>query len=211
LPDEVVRKLPPRPSGYPRSRELFPRYTGLMFDRITPAVTSAYLTASAMLRPDRGARLVEQHAIDAALPGLEEVLDSLLSAAFNARAATPYESEIARAVQRVVLDEMMGLAANAPMSQVRALATNRLVRKMNQLSSVSGASEADQAHAHLLAMDIKRFLDRPYAPYAPVPAVEPVRGDPIGDAGMEFFRRYDFERRCDWMDNGRWVVEACRP
>jgi len=211
LPDEVVRKLPPRPSGYPRSRELFPRYTGLMFDRITPAVTSAYMTATAMLRPDRAARLVEQHAIDAALPGLEEVLDSLLSAAFNARAATPYESEIARAVQRVVLDEMMGLAANAPMSQVRALATNRLVRKMNQLSSVSGASEADQAHAHLLAMDIKRFLDRPYAPYAPVPAVEPVRGDPIGDAGMEFFRRYDFERRCDWMDNGRWVVEACRP
>jgi len=211
LPDEVVRKLPPRPSGYPRSRELFHRYTGPMFDKLSPAVAAATMAVGALLVPDRAARLVEQHAIDPALPGLEEVLDSLLSATFNARPTTLYEAEIARAVQRVVLERMMDLAATAPMSQVRALTTGRLVRKMNQLGGVSGVSEADEAHARLLAMDVKRFLDRPYAPYAPPPAVEPVRGDPIGDAGMEFFRRYDFERRCDWLDNGAWVTESCRP
>lgn len=210
LPDAVVKELPPRPSGYPRSRELFQRYTGLMFDKISPAVSLAHMTVGAMLAPDRAARLVEQHAVDPSLPGLGEVLDSLLSATFNARTTTPYQAELARAVQRVVIEELMGLAANAPMSQVRALATGRLVRQMNQLGGRAGAAEADEAHAHLLAMDIKRFLDRPYAPYTPLPEVQPVRGDPIGDPGMEFFRRYDVERRCDWIDNGRWAAEACQ-
>ncbi|MBI2536730.1 MAG: zinc-dependent metalloprotease [Gemmatimonadetes bacterium] len=177
LPDEVVRKLPPRPSGYPRSRELFQRYTGLTFDKISPAVAVANL--------------------------------ALLSTAFTARAANPYEAEIARAVQRVAVDRLMNLAASAPMPQVRAVATERLARKMNQLTGASPTTDADRAHVLLLSQDIKRFLDRPYGAYAPVPAVEPVRGDPIGDPGMEFFRRYDFERRCDWMDNGRWAAESC--
>ncbi|MBI2616117.1 MAG: zinc-dependent metalloprotease [Gemmatimonadetes bacterium] len=209
LPDEVVRKLPPRPSGYPRSRELFQRYTGLTFDKISPAVAVANLAVGAMLVPDRAARMVEQQVLDPRLPGLQEVVDSLLSTVFNPRTANPYEAEIARAVQRVAVDRLMNLAATAPMPQVRAVATERLARKMNQLTGASPTTDADRAHVLLLSQDIKRFLDRPYAAYAPVPAVEPVRGDPIGDPGMEFFRRYDFERRCDWMDNGRWAAESC--
>jgi hypothetical protein len=211
LPDEVVKKLPPRPSGYPRSRELFPRYTGLMFDKITPAVTVSDMAISAMLVPDRAARLVEQHLFDPALPGLEEVVDSILSITFNARPATPYEAEIARAVQRVAVEELMRLAADASMPQVRAVATERLARKMNQLASAGAAGDADRAHVLLLTQDIKRFLDRPYAAYVPVRPVEPVRGDPIGDGGMEFFRRYLAVPDCDWMDNGAWVPESCRP
>jgi len=211
LPDEVVRKLPPRPSGYPRSRELFQRYTGLMFDKISPAVAVANMAIGSMLQPDRAARLVEQHAIDPGLPGLEEVVDSLVSGVFNARAANPYEAEIARAVQRAAMERLMTLAATAPMPQVRAVATDRLARRMNQLAGATSATDADRAHVLLLSQDIKRFLDRPYAEYAPLPPAQPVAGDPIGDAGMEFFRRYDFERRCDWIDNGRWMAEACRP
>jgi hypothetical protein len=211
LPDEVAKKLPPRPSGYPRSRELFPRYTGLMFDKITPAVTASDMTVSAMLVPDRAARLVEQQMLDPTLPGLGEVVDSILSVTFNARPANPYEAEIARAVQRVAVDELMRLAANAGMPQVRAVATERLARTMNQLASANPANDADRAHVLLLTQDIKRFLDRPYAAYAPPRMVEPVRGDPIGDSGMEFFRQYFAVPDCDWMDNGAWVASSCRP
>lgn len=211
LPDEVVKKLPPRPSGYPRSRELFPRYTGLMFDKIAPAVTVSDMTVSAMLAPDRAARLVEQHAIDPGLPGLEEIVDSIVSVTFNAQTASPYEAEIARAVQRVAVEELMQLAANASMPQVRAVATERLARKMNQLAGATPTNDADRSHALLLSQDIKRFLDRPYAAYVPPRMVEPVRGDPIGDTGMEFFRRYRSVPDCDWMDNGAWVTGSCRP
>jgi hypothetical protein len=211
LPDEVVKKLPPRPSGFPRSREIFPRYTGLMFDKIAPAVSVADMAIGAMLVPDRAARLVEQHVIDPGLPSLEEVVDSILSVTFDAQAADPYQAEIARAVQRVAVEELMQLAANAPMPQVRAVATGRLARTMNQLSGASSGGDAAESHAHLLAMDIKRFLDRPYTAYVPVRVVEPVRGDPIGDSGMEFFRRYMAVPDCDWMDNGTWVPGSCRP
>ena len=44
LPRALLTKIPPRPSGYGNSRELFPRYTGQMFDAITPAVVAADLT-----------------------------------------------------------------------------------------------------------------------------------------------------------------------
>jgi hypothetical protein len=46
LPMTLLERLPPRPSGYGRTRELFPRYTGLMFDAISPAVVAADHTPS---------------------------------------------------------------------------------------------------------------------------------------------------------------------
>jgi hypothetical protein len=211
LPDEVIKQLPPRPDGFPRSRELFPRYTGLMFDKISPAVTVAGITAQNILTPDRDARIVEQHALDPGLPGLGEVVDSLLSAAFNAPVANPYEAEIARAVQSVVIDQLMQLAATASMPEVRAIATQRLMAKMNQLASARPADEATSAHVLLLTQDIKRFLDRPYATYVPSRPVEGVRGDPIGDTGMDFLRQYLPAPQCDWIDNGGLVPGSCQP
>ena len=71
LPRELLGKIPPRPSGYGSTRELFPRYTGQMFDAITPAVVAADLTVGYLLDDARAARLVEQHALDPTLPGLE--------------------------------------------------------------------------------------------------------------------------------------------
>ena len=69
LPRDLLTKIPPRPSGYGNSRELFPRYTGQMFDTITPAVVAADLTLGYLLDDARAARMVEQHALDATLPG----------------------------------------------------------------------------------------------------------------------------------------------
>ena len=87
LPRELLGKIPPRPSGYGNTRELFPRYTGQMFDAITPAVVASDLTVGFLLDDARAARLVEQHALDPALPGLETVIDQLLSSTFGDNAA----------------------------------------------------------------------------------------------------------------------------
>ena len=111
LPDSVVKNLPPRPSGYEGSRELFPRNTGLMFDVITPAMVASDLTISMLLDNPRAARIVEQHAIDPTLPGLDDVIGMLVDATFKATTATPYEAEIARTTQRVLVENLMTLAA----------------------------------------------------------------------------------------------------
>ena len=210
LPPALLKKIPPRPSGYGRSRELFPRYTGLMFDAVSPAVTAADHVVGLLLASDRAARLVEQKAIDPSLPGLEDVIDALFNASFGATASTPYEAEVRRAVERVVVDELMDLAASAPMSQVRAVATWKLQRRGIELGRVlasavaanDNGNESDLAQANLLATDINRFLTRPANPVAtrfPAPTAPP--GAPIGDPGMEWLKW--LEPDCTWID-WRW-------
>ena len=120
-----ARGDPAAPVGLRPHRELFPRYTGAVFDAVSPAVVAADHTVSQLLDPERAARLVEQKALDPSLPGLDDVLDRLVAAAAQAATASAYEAEIARAVERVVAERLMGLAASARMPQVRALATRR--------------------------------------------------------------------------------------
>ena len=80
----LLATLPPRPPGFGRTREMFPRYTGSTFDAITPAVVAANHVVSNILNAQRAARLVEQNAIDPSLPGLTTVLDaSQLEACFD--------------------------------------------------------------------------------------------------------------------------------
>jgi hypothetical protein len=201
LPAAVIERLPPRPSGYGMHRELFPRYTGQVFDVITPAIVAARHTVSTLLQPQRAARLVEQRALDPALPGLEEVLDELLTTVQRARATSPYEAEIRRAVERVVVEQIMELAAMARMPQVRALATHRLERLASARTVAAGtpANDAEAAHLALLVRDVRRFLDRPAGPYAaPAPPGIPP-GAPIGQPALDWVRA---PARLEW---GEWT------
>jgi hypothetical protein len=200
LPRELLEKIPPRPSGYGTTRELFPRYTGQMFDAITPAVVAANLTVGYLLDDERAARLVQQHALDPNLPGLDAVIDRLASAAFGADAANAYEAEIARAVQRVVIEYLMTLSSSADMPQVRAIATQKLQQRQRRLASVPATNGPASAHASLLASEIRRFLDRPFAPLTRIEIPIPPPGAPIGDAGMDWLSR--MEPLCSFTAGG---------
>jgi hypothetical protein len=77
------------------------------------------------------------------------------------------------------------LAGQAPMPQVRAIASGRL--RSLQTRMQSGVANP---HAQLMAADIKRFLERPMEPTRPIPAPEIPPGAPIGSleedwCGME--------------------------
>jgi hypothetical protein len=191
LPEPVLASIPPRPSGYEPHRELFPRYTGPVFDAVSPAAVAADHTLSQLLDPERAARLVEQEALDPSLPGLDEVLDRLVSRAAQAPPASPYEAEIARAEERVLADRLMGLAARARMPQVRALATEAL---STLARTPAGSDRLQAAHRALLAQDIRRFLERPLdaLPAPRTPAVPP--GAPIGEPALDYLR--SLEPRC---------------
>ena len=174
IPEAVLKLIPPRPSGYGPHRELFPRFTGLTFDAISPAVVAADLTVSYLLEAGRGARLVEQKALDGSLPGFDDVVNGLVRATFEAPTTSAYEAEVARAVERVVVDRLMNTAGNARMPQVRAIAQAALEDIVKR-----GGSDP---HRALIAQDVRRFNGRPLqAPFLSAPAPPP--GAPIGDPG----------------------------
>ncbi len=182
LPRSVINQIPPRPAGYPAHRELFGRYTGITFDPIAPASVAARMTVSQILNPERAARLVEQGALAPELPDLMTVLDRLEAATFGAAPDDPYQAAVKRVVETVVADQLMELAANAPMPQVRAIATDRLHRLHDRLVARRGNGTA-RAHAAYLAAEIQRFLDRPAEAQAPPQPVQAPPGDPIGGGG----------------------------
>jgi hypothetical protein len=187
VPKQVLDAIPPRPPGFGRHRELFPRTTGDGFDPLSPATVAADVTIGFVLELDRAARMVAQHAVDPSLPGLEEVIDRLTKATFDAPAASPYEAEIRRAEERVLVDRVMWLATGASNGQVRAIAAWKLAKLAARLKGEVSTGEAEQAQHALLAADIKRFLDRPADPARPMPAPDAPPGAPIGgDPGMDW-------------------------
>jgi hypothetical protein len=143
-------------------------------------------TVSEILDDARAARLVEQNAVDPSLPGLDEVIGRLVDASFGVTPANGYHAEINRAVERVVADHLMRLAATAPMSQVRAIASQTLVELHGELEAQEAMGGNQGAHSALLARDIQRFLTRPAEAYAlpTAPAAPP--GAPIGDPALDY-------------------------
>ncbi|MEX2530016.1 MAG: zinc-dependent metalloprotease [Gemmatimonadota bacterium] len=206
LPRHVLATLPPRPPGYGGAElgggaELFRRWTGLVFDAVAPAAAAADLTLGMLLHQERAARLVEQHALDPAQPGLLDVFEALREAVLDAPVSDGYQREVSRAVQRVYVDRLMGLASSADMPQVRALATYELRRIGERFDQPDAADPASAAHGFLVANDIERYLSRPMdAPSAPgVPGTPP--GSPIGSAGPYWLAPV----------NGVWMASEADP
>jgi len=201
VPQKLLGLIPPRPPGFGIHRELFLRTTGDGFDPLGPAMVAADATVGFVLQPDRSARMVAQHALDPTLPSLEEVIDRLTKATFDAVTASPYEAEVRRVEERVLVDRLTWLASAAPNGQVRAVASMKLQKLAARLRAEVARNEGDVAQHTLLAADIKRFLDRPaeVAKMLPAPAAPP--GAPIGDAGQDWLASPDW---CVW-DGTMWV------
>lgn len=198
LSAQILANLPPRPPGYAETRELFPRTTGGAFDPISPAIVAADMTIGFVLAPDRAARLVAQKAVDPALPGLDDVVDRVVTATFSARTSSAYEAEVARATQRVAVSHLMRLAASAPLPQARAIATLKLKAIQTRMSgTVPGLSIAEAAHRQMLASDIQRFFTGPGDATSRIIAVVGLPpGAPIGEAPYQYLLG---EPDCDWL------------
>jgi hypothetical protein len=201
LPERVVGLIPPRPPGFGRDRETFPRYTGAAFDALTPAAVAAGHTVNILLTADRAARMVEQSLFDPSLPSLEDVLARLRDASFGADARTSYERAVRRAVESVVVDRVQWLSANASMPDVRAVATGFLQERRQALVAMRG-----DPHAQRLGLEIQRFLERPaeVATFPDIPAAPP--GAPIGDPALSWIGadapdwRGALSPWCEWQE-----------
>jgi hypothetical protein len=191
VPAPVLALIAPRPPGWGMHRELFPRTTGDTFDPLSPATVAADVTIGFVLQLDRASRMVAQHAVNPQMPGLEDVIDRLTAATWDAPTASAYEAAIRRAEERVLVDRLMWLASSSPNGQVRAIASYKLSKLATRAKTAVNKTELDTAQRQLLAADIKRFLDRPLDLARPFPHAAPDAppGAPIGDMPMDWLAR----------------------
>jgi Met-zincin/Domain of unknown function (DUF5117) len=112
LPERILLLIPPHPPGYPRNRETFPSRTGLTFDPVAAAEAAADLTASLLFNPERAARLTQYHARNQANPSFNEVVQAVAKATWLAPAPSGMEGEIKNAVDVVLLEHLLQIAAD---------------------------------------------------------------------------------------------------
>jgi hypothetical protein len=169
LPESLLQILPPRPPGLLATRESFPSHTGLTFDPIAAAESSADLTLALLFNPQRASRLVEYHARDPKNLSLDEVLDAVFLS--DTKGLSGLSAEIQIAVEARAVEAVLALAANPQASfEARALARAKVISLRATMQQPGRAA---------LAARIDEFLRDP-AKFTPAKQIEAPPGMPIG-------------------------------
>ncbi len=191
IPARILDLIPPRAFGYGGPPvELFEKRTDRVFDPIAAATIAADIAVSALLQPERAARLDEFHARNRSNPSFDEVARAVLRQTWYSAAPEHAGNDSARAVLQAVQDlvviRFMDLVAKADTaSSVRETATVRLRDLRDALKpSAAGAPLAGRGMPadHLAATreNIDRFLARPDIPNRRTAPLPTPPGDPIG-------------------------------
>ncbi|MDB5007527.1 MAG: peptidase [Mucilaginibacter sp.] len=182
LPEKLIEKIPPRPVGYPRTRELFKSRTGLTFDPMAAAESAAGTTLEFMLQPERAARLVEYHSRDNSQPGLTPVLDKLISQTWKAPEQNGYKGELQRLVNSLTLNQLLTLAATtrAP-ENVRGIALMEIDGLKKWMQKTVNLSTGDQKANLLFGLSQINTFEKNPEQFKPEPPLNMPDGSPIGE------------------------------
>nr|MDQ3013813.1 zinc-dependent metalloprotease [Acidobacteriota bacterium] len=182
IPPRILELIPPIATGFAGSTaEYFSRRTGPSFDPLAAATIATDLSLSALLDPNRAARLIQFHGENPANPDLKEVIDAIIAAVWKApAAANAYQRAVQRTVQSTTVQKLISLAGDETVSPlVRAEASGTL----RGLNTMLKATVATDAHRRAAQEEIERFLTRPDAVRQPSRSLPVPPGDPIGNAG----------------------------
>jgi len=127
IPRQKLSLFPPRAIGYEKTRESFNGKTGVSFDALSAAETSADMSLALLLHPERASRLVQQKSLDPKQLGLKEVIEKLLKNTMDNKKNDAYLNEVQYSINFRVLFHIMNLAARKDVHpQVNALAHAQL-------------------------------------------------------------------------------------
>ncbi|TXK38147.1 DUF5117 domain-containing protein [Pontibacter qinzhouensis] len=187
LPEALIQKIPPRPSGYPSSVETFSGKTGPTFDPISAAEAAATLTISSILDPERAARLIEYNARDREQPGFMAVADKLIESTWKAPMQTGYHGQLQTMVNNLTMKHLLALAANSKAPEnARGQALLKVEELREWLNSNMATAQANQKANMLFALSqIEGFRAEPNK-FEPGPQFTMPPGAPIGMPGMDF-------------------------
>jgi hypothetical protein len=130
--------------------------------------------------PQRAARLVAFHDRDATLPSLTDVIGTTIDRTWGARHSAR-EAALGRVTERVVVDELIRLAADAEASEDSRAGAEWGLRRIAALTGPRvGLSDMEAAHLQLVGADIERFLERRAGETGRTTPTQAPAGTPIG-------------------------------
>jgi hypothetical protein len=180
IPERILQLVPPTASGYGGgTAEEFEKRTDPVFDPIGAATIAADVTLGALFDRARAARTVEQHGRNAAVPGFGEIVNAVIQRTWSApRPADGYGLAIQEAVQSLVVQRLMDVAADVSATSAVRMHASAGLRRIKAL-----AATAATAHAAGTREDITRFLARPAEPFKKTDPLPTPAGEPIGGKG----------------------------
>ncbi|WP_448702052.1 zinc-dependent metalloprotease [Mucilaginibacter sp. AW1-3] len=181
LPEALIQKIPPRPTGYPSSVETFGGHTGITFDPIATAESAADNTLSNLFDAERAARLIEYEARDSKQPGFMPVVDKILLQTWKAPVAPGYKGELQRMVNNLTLKHLLGLAAdNAAAENVKGQTLLKIYELKNWMKGQLAVAAPKQKAALYFGMQQIADFEKDPTKFQPAPALEMPPGAPIG-------------------------------
>jgi hypothetical protein len=187
LPEALIRKIPPRPTGYPATIEVFRGHTGPTFDPMAAAEAAADNTLSYLLDAERAARLIEYQARDERQPGLMAMLDSLVAGTWKTAVPAGYRGELQLLVDNLVLRRMLALAADPRHADnVRAEGLAAVDELKVWMEAQAGGATGKWKGALLFGLEQIGEFQKDADKFVIEPAVEMPPGAPIGMPGMDW-------------------------
>jgi hypothetical protein len=182
LPETLLKLIPPRAYGYPRTRETFKSRTGLTFDPLMAAETATNMSLFMLLHHERASRLVVLKSRHSSQMGLEYVVNKLIDNTIlkSLDSFSGLEVEIQRVVNYSVLNHMFSLALNKNThEQVNAILYSAIVGIQKTISdSLKGNKSVSSHHSYMLRK-INQFLNGEFEVFMPNSLQAP-DGSPIG-------------------------------
>lgn len=174
IPDKIAALIPPRPSGYNSSRELFRKRTGLSFDVLSPAETGADVPFSFLFNSERLNRMQQQQ-LNGGL-GVDEMITILINKTWKAARRTGTEGMIQQQTEQVLLTYLLA----ASVDEANSYGVRSVLQK--QLSELKKYLEAQQKISVASAGHYQLALERMKAPKDAKPTIhkEIPPGAPIG-------------------------------
>ena len=182
IPDKIAKLIPPRPSGYNLSRELFKKRTGLAFDVLSPAETAADLPFSFLFNVERLNRMAQYEVENGGL-GINEMINTLLNKTWKDTRRTGMERLIQLQTEQVLFTYLLSASVNDNNSfAVKSILKKALADLKIFIESQNKTATDDTYKGHLILA-----LERMKEPKKAKPTIhkEIPPGAPIG---------------CDWEE-----------
>ncbi|AZQ44200.1 zinc-dependent metalloprotease [Nonlabens ponticola] len=177
IPEDLLTLFAPRSYGYNRDRESFKSQTGVAFDPVAAAVTSADITLDLMLNATRLNRIAQQEIYGDNLE-LSEMIEELTDKIFSNDTNTAYEQLITDRIKEQYVNKLL-MATNS--SSINAVVKGQILAQISRIESL--LSKSSNPTDKVLLQSIEQARQHPEM-IKELPVAKIPDGSPIGSCGM---------------------------